>query len=214
MKLNSPKVFGLLVVAVIAVGIGLIVVMFKTGPESRKPADSAAKATEKPAAVTVAEGNQGKSGAAQTVNPSTATEAPAGTPPPAKTVEPSKWKERIEELLSNQEISTRDASRELLAMAADSKGPEQLRIDAVQHGLNLLEDENYLNDALFLATRTDLPEEMQDILFADLHNRDQEISVPVADKIAKTPGHPLAEDAKDFVDFFKEDDDPSATPIK
>jgi len=45
---------------------------------------------------------------------------------------------------------------------------------------------------------------MNDILFADLHNRPQEISVPVADKIAKTPGHPFAEEAKDFVDFFKD----------
>ena len=217
MKLNSPKVFGLLVAAVIAVGIGLVVVMFRTGSDTRPSKAAPEASATAPAPKAAATTTPGGSAPVQTLAPSgtEAAAAPAGTLPPVKTVDPANWEARIEELLANQDISTRDASRELLAMAADAKGTEQLRIDALQHGLNLLEDDNYLQDALALAATPDLPEEINDILFADLHNRDPEISVPVADKIAKTAGHPLAEEAKDFVDFFNEDEElnaPAAAP--
>ena len=217
MKLNSPKAFALMVGAVLAVGIALIVVMFRTGPEPRTEAGKKAAPAAKTGAPTPADSSgatttAGGSAPVQTFTPggdTAAPAAPAGTLPPVKTVDPAQWEARIEELLANQDITTRDASRELLAMAGEAKGPEPLRIDALQHGLNLLDDENYLQDALALATNPALPEEINDILFADLHNRDQSISVPVAERIAKTPGHPLAEEAQDFADFFK--DDPLST---
>ncbi|MBL9154409.1 MAG: hypothetical protein JNK37_18105 [Verrucomicrobiales bacterium] len=214
MKLNSPKAFALMVGGVLAIGVGLIVIMFRTGPEPRTeagkktPPGAAQTGTPAPTSGTAATTTTGGGAPVQTFTPggdTAAPAAPAGTLPPVKTVDPAQWEARIEELLANQDITTRDASRELLAMAGEAKGPEPLRIDAVQHGLNLLDDENYLQDALALATNPALPEEINDILFADLHNRDQSISVPVAERIAKTPGHPLAEEAQDFADFFKED---------
>lgn len=203
---SFPKV--LLPIAGAAIIVIVIVVLFRAGPAPRTGEESRALPE------TVLANNPSDPGIASGVAASPGGEAPvvtftpAGAPPPVRTLDPARWEARIDELLSNRNITPRAASRELFAMAGDAKGPGPLRIDAAEHGFNLLEDENYLEDALALATNPRLPEEIYEILFADLHNRDESVSVPVAERIAKTPGHPLAEDARDFADFFTDDPDP------
>jgi hypothetical protein len=204
MKLNSSKAFAMILGALLASGIALIFVTSRVEPGQRT--DRGDKAVSD-----VAETDE----TARTFIPGGDAAPPAVTMPSASTVDPARWEARIEELLANPDINTSEAIRELFAMAGDGRGPEALRIDAVEHGLNLLEDEDYFRDAIALATNPGLPEEINDILFADLHNRAPSISAAVAERIAKTPGHPLAQDAKDFVDFFEDDPDaesPAAPP--
>ncbi|MCB1062133.1 MAG: hypothetical protein KDN20_04330 [Verrucomicrobiae bacterium] len=116
------------------------------------------------------------------------------------------WDNQIADLLTNNAIENREAGQQLAAIAAKSEAPEEVRVDAIQHALNLIGDEEYMDDMMALAVRTDLPEEMNEIIFSDLHNRPQEISVPVAKEIGRLAKHPLAEEARDFVEFFEADD--------
>lgn len=203
---RSPKVFFLIAGA--AIFAIVVVVLFRSGPAPRNEEEARALPgtvpTDNPPDLGIASGTAASPGGEDAV----VTFTPAGGPPPVRTLDPSQWEARIDELLSNRNITPRAASRELFAMAGDAKGPGPLRIDAAEHGFHLLDDENYLEDALALATNPRLPEEIYEILFADLHNRDESVSVPVAERIAKTPGHPLAEDARDFADFFTDDPDP------
>ncbi|MCP5540491.1 MAG: hypothetical protein H7A53_07690 [Akkermansiaceae bacterium] len=213
MKHVTPKALAIALLGV-AAAVVLIVMMIRTGPvgdEAPAPNSAPVAAAD---ATTPADSPPG-TGAARTfvpggeAKPAVAPEKPAELPQ-VSVPEPGQWDERISELLTNQDITNRDAARELIAMAADKRGTDDQRIDAVEHALNLVDDETYTEDALALAVDPSLPEEMQEILFADLHNRDPEISVPVADRISKVKGHPLAEEAKDFVDFFR--DEPLDTP--
>lgn len=194
MKPTSPKAFALVLGTVLIFGIAFLFVIFRAGPGPESDQGGIA-----------VPGVTGAGGPARTFISGGDTTASSVTLSPVKTVDPAHWEARIEELIANPDITTSDAIRELLAMAGDPRGAEALRIDAVEHGLNLLEDEDYFRDAIALAINPSLPEAINDILFADLHNRDQSISVAVAGRIAKTPGHPLAEEAKDFVDFFEEE---------
>jgi len=132
-----------------------------------------------------------------------------GTPPPGAGIPtgpdltPKEWEERIGNLLVDESMDHRQAASKLLEIASWANVSEGVRTDALLHGLNLLDDEGYLEEVLPLAPRADLPREMQEILFADLHNRPQEVSVPAAKAIASEAEHPLAEAAKDFVDLFE-----------
>jgi hypothetical protein len=204
MKPTSPKAFALVLGTVLTFGIAFLFLIFRTGPGPQSDQGGIA-----------VPGAAEADGSARTFIPGGDPTASAVTLSPVNTVDPAHWEARIEELIANPDITTSDSIRELLAMAGDPRGPEALRIDAVEHGLNLLDDEDYFRDAIALATNSSLPEAINDILFADLHNRDQSISVAVAGRIAKTPGHPLAEEARDFVDFFEDEplsERPAAPP--
>ncbi len=206
---SSTKTVALITGAAIFATIALVMFRVRRAPRTEKEASALPQSV--PAKISdpgFAGGQATPAGGAA----SAVTFTPSGAPPQVKTADPAQWEARIDELLSNQAISPRAAARELFAMAGDSQGPRQLRIDAAEHGFNLLEDANYLEDALALSTNTGLPEEIYEILFADLHNRDESVSVPVAERIAKTPGHPLAEEARDFADFFTDSSDPGPPP--
>lgn len=208
MKLPGSFPKALLLIAGAAIFAIVVVVLFRADPAPRTEEEARALPETVPTNNSPDPGIANGAAASPGGEDPVVTFTPAGAPPPVKILDPSQWEARIDELLSNRNITPRAASRELFAMAGDSKGPGQLRIDAAEHGFNLLDDENYLEDALALATNPRLPEEIYEILFADLHNRDESVSVPVAERIAKTPGHPLAEDARDFADFFMDDPPP------
>jgi hypothetical protein len=179
----------------------MILVMVGTGPE-----------TERTVAETTAAGAQDDRPSGAPVDPVTRpvgaspspVARPAGGSPGATSGDPTsvQWEERIQNILADQSVSVEQASRRLLAMAGDSAGPEAQRVDALLHGLNLISDSDYLREALPLFTRTDLPRAMNEIVLSDLYNRQTEISLPAATAIGAVPGHPLAENARELVDFF------------
>lgn len=131
-----------------------------------------------------------------------AAENPVSEAPPTP-ADQRDWNERIGEALTGENYaSMRQRSQALLKMAGDPNGTTEQRIDALEHGLNLLEDENYWDDVLPLGLRKDLPAEINETIFAELHGRDTKLLTAFCQEIGKIEGHPLAEDAKGVLDFI------------
>ncbi|MCB1230648.1 MAG: hypothetical protein KDN19_10300 [Verrucomicrobiae bacterium] len=198
----NPKFLFTLIGALLLVTIGGIFALKKLGPQD-EPATAAAGAAQ---SVTTMSSDPTLPVKDQAPT-DTVTNAPKPEMAQPEVSEQDReiWDNQIADLLTDTTIENREAGQKLAAIAANNSAPEEVRIDAIQHALNLIGDEEYLEDMMALAARTDIPEEMQEIIFSDIHNRPEEISVPVAKEIARQKDHPLAQEAQDFVDFFTDD---------
>lgn len=199
----NPRFLYTLIGAVVLVTIGGFFALNRLGPQDPEPA-TPGQGSGQPVATTMTNTDPGATTQEPTNDP--VTNAPKTQPEETGPELPrEEWDNQIADLLTDTTIEHREAGQKLAAIAAQNNAPEEVRIDAIQHALNLIGDEEYMEDMMTLAVRDDLPEEMQEIIFSDLHNRPQEVSVPVAKEIARLEKHPLALEAKDFVDFFEDD---------
>ena len=114
------------------------------------------------------------------------------------------WDARIRSALTSSDLNMRQKSQQLLDLASVSSGGASVeqRLEALDHGLNLLDDEDYDEDALRLALRSDLPAELGESILTDLHGRDPELLVGTCQKIAALQNHPLREEAEEIVSFL------------
>jgi hypothetical protein len=192
MKWSTAKPFFVLVGIVVGIVVAIISYMIETRPREKKSAPIDPAEPGRPRVVTVTP---------LPASPPKISTVPGNAPASAQTG--AQWDEKINGLLTDQAVSVREASRQFLTMATDTTGPDKQRTDSVRHGLTLLDDADYLEFALPLATQTALNKEMQEVIMSDLFNRPPTISVPVADAIVAVPNHPLAEEAKELAEFFK-----------
>ncbi|MCL1856953.1 MAG: hypothetical protein FWF84_04865, partial [Kiritimatiellaeota bacterium] len=83
---------------------------------------------------------------------------------------------------------------------------EEHRLEEVQHAMNLLPDEtvSIMYEILF---DKEQDEDIIDIIFSDLLNRDEEIKNPVIEEIVKDPEHPMFEEASRILEITRDDDD-------
>lgn len=198
----NPRFLLTLIASLILVTVGGIYALKRIGPEKEKLSqgvDAVNPATDSGTPKTVATTFSGG-------EPDKVVTKAAGENAAAPVGSREVWDNQIADLLTDDSIENRAAGQKLAEIAAKNDAPEEVRIDAIQHALNLIGDEEYMDDLMALAVRTDLPEEMNEIIFSDLHNRPQEISVAVAKEIGRLAKHPLAEEARDFVEFFEADD--------
>jgi hypothetical protein len=120
---------------------------------------------------------------------------PAGDP---------RWDANVRTTLTRSDLSLRQKSQQLLDLAAadNPSATVDQRLEALDHGLNLLDDEDYDEDALRLALRSDLPAELGESILTDLHGRAPELLVGTCRKIAALEDHPLREEAQEIVNFL------------
>ena len=145
-------------------------------------------------------------------NPAPTPTEVAVDPPPTATTSPDSvtptsveaWNEQIGVVLTDPEMPMRQRSQQLLAMVARDDATIDQRLDALHHGLNLLADEDYWDDALALGLRSDLPKEISETMFNDLHGRDTKLLLATCDEIVKVEGHPFLEEAKGVMEFLGE----------
>lgn len=114
------------------------------------------------------------------------------------------WKERLHGLLNNDTWSDRELGGQLLKIVGDEKAPDWVRVHAMANALNFTDDANYDDDVKPLALRTDLPEEVNDVILEDLFNRDPLEILPVAREFAAMGQHPLAGAIEEFVKSVEE----------
>lgn len=114
----------------------------------------------------------------------------------------SSWDDRLGVALTEEGIDLRDRSKVLLGMVNEPNATVEQRLEALNHGLNLVEDENYWEDALPLGLQNDLPEEVSEMIFADLHNRDLKLLKGFCDEVVKLENHPLQEQAQGVKEFI------------
>jgi len=130
-----------------------------------------------------------------TVQPPATTAVPQAPAPSAQITD---WEERIDSVLTGQEEDGQKAKR-LLALFPNL--PEDGQVEAAQHISNLLPDEQYSSLAQAL-TNAAMPEAVLDVLMTDVLNRPNQLKLETLLEVARTPNHPKAEEARDVLEVF------------
>ncbi len=131
---------------------------------------------------------------------------PAGQPTPLLSVAGSAdsanligdWEQRIDDVLVGKEEENQKAKR-LLDLLPHL--PEAGQVEAAQHLSNLLPDEEYPALAQTL-TNAHTPEAVLDVLMTDVLNRPNAVKLTTLLEVARTPDHPKAEEARDVLEVF------------
>jgi hypothetical protein len=112
------------------------------------------------------------------------------------------WEEKLDAILGS-EGDEADKAKQLLAIF--SRLPEEGQVEVVQHLSNLVADQNYAPLGELLRD-VSLPEDVLEQLMADILNRPNSLKLPVLLDVARNPQHPKAEDAKDLLELYLEED--------
>jgi hypothetical protein len=116
-------------------------------------------------------------------------------PTPAAPATPATWEEARDEVLKSGESATNKAEI-LLAWLPRLSGDNQA--EAARHLVNLLGDDHFVTAGNYL-TNAQAPEAVQRLLMADLLNRPDHVKLPLFLAIARSQGHPRAEEARNLL---------------
>jgi hypothetical protein len=132
-------------------------------------------------------------------SPTQVTPAPTvpPTPAPAGAVI-GDWEEKIDDVLGAQEEDPQKVKR-LLEMFP--RLPEDGQVEAAQHLSNLTPDEQFASLAQIL-TNAVLPEAVLDVMMTDVLNRPNQLKLETLLEVARMPNHPKAEEARDVLEVF------------
>lgn len=148
--------------------------------------------------------------AARPPAPRPAPRPPTGEPPGLAALQPAvpvampadptlpEWSAKLDDVLGSSEDEAQKAQR-LLAMWPTL--PEDGQIELMQHITNLLPDDKFqsLHNTF---TNAQTHETVLDILMTDALNRPNGIKLPALLDVARTQGHPKAEEARDILEVF------------
>lgn len=125
--------------------------------------------------------------------------APVPTAPAAETPALiTNWEERIDTLLTSPGDEAQK-TRDFISLFPNL--PPDGQVEAAQHLSNLLADEDFklltplLNNPAY-------PEEVLDVLMTDVLNRPNELKLPALLDVARMPNHPKAEEARDILEIY------------
>jgi hypothetical protein len=79
--------------------------------------------------------------------------------------------------------------------------PEDGQVEAAQHLSNLTPDEQFASLANIL-TNAAMPEAVLDVMMTDVLNRPNQLKLEALLDVARTPNHPKAEEARDVLEVF------------
>ncbi len=137
--------------------------------------------------------------------PATAAVAPSLPAVPAE--DPSgkiaDWEQKIDDVLTGQEDEALKAKKLLEVF---DRLPEDGQVEAAQHISNLLPDEQYAELAKRLKDPK-TPEAVLEVLMTDVLNRPNQLKLDTLFDVARAPGHPKGEEARDVLEVFLDDVD-------
>ena len=128
----------------------------------------------------------------------------ANEPKPDPTLELSQgqltWEAKIESITTAGDLSDTAKSRRLLAMIAAL--PEHGMTSAAEEAVKRLPDADYNSVALPVVANPQTHGLVESVLFADLMERPDAITLPALLRIARIPNHPYAKFAHDNLDLL------------
>jgi hypothetical protein len=120
------------------------------------------------------------------------------------------WEDKLDEILGSEQDDTNKVTQ-LFGMFA--RLPEDGQSEVAQHLSNLVPDDNYAPLGQLLQNAK-LPESVLDVLMSDVLNRPDSVKLPQLLQVAQTADHPKADEAKDFISLYLDEDDPAKWPQK
>jgi hypothetical protein len=142
-----------------------------------------------------------------TSNPTPAPAVVATTPaitnaaPPETNAVPT-WEDLVDDIL---QANTDDAMQLRQLLALYPHVPEEGQVEIAQHLANLAADGDY-GPVRQILTNPETPEDVTDVLLADVLNRPNATKLPTLLDIARTPQHPNAEEAKELLGLYLDED--------
>jgi len=130
----------------------------------------------------------------------TAGDVSVGSPVPE--VPPEENEDPIDNILAS-DTPTAQKAEQLLSLMPSLPASEQ--VEAAQHLVNLLNDEQFLAAGYYL-TNQDAAAEVQSVFVAELLNRPEKLKLPLCLAIASTTGHRHAREAKDLLGLHVAED--------
>ena len=112
------------------------------------------------------------------------------------------WETAINQILESDEENQQVATR-LLALAPTL--PPDGQVEAVQHMVNLTDDDNYQNAAAMLLNPA-TSEDVAEVIYSDVLNRPNKVKLPVMVSILRTPGHRLRDETLSTLQIFLGED--------
>jgi len=112
------------------------------------------------------------------------------------------WEEKVDEILGSQ---TDDTNKVEQLFALFPHVPAESRSEVAQHLSNLVSDDGYAPLGALLKNPT-LGDDALDVLMADVLNRPNSLKLPELLNVAQTPDHPKADEAKDILSLFLDED--------
>ena len=115
----------------------------------------------------------------------------------------SAWEDKLDEILGSTNSPDGDKARQMLEMFPQL--PVDGQEEVAQHVSNLLPDQDFGLLHPYLTNAT-LAESVLDVLLDDVLNRPNSLKLPALLEVARSPQHPKAAEAKDFLELFLEED--------
>jgi hypothetical protein len=112
------------------------------------------------------------------------------------------WEDKLDAILVNNDLEDPDKAKKMAEMFPNLSAEGQEEV--AHHLSNLTPDENYGLGQY--ATNSALPEDVLDVFYEDVLNRPNGIKLPLLLQIAENPQHPNAQEAKDVLELFLDED--------
>jgi len=112
------------------------------------------------------------------------------------------WEEKLDEILGAETDETNKV-KQLFALFP--RVPDESKVEVAQHLSNLTSDEDYAPLGELLKDPK-LPDDALDALMAVALNRPNSVKLPELLEVARTPDHPKADEAKDILALFLDED--------
>lgn len=112
------------------------------------------------------------------------------------------WEDKVDNILDSSDDDTNKV-KQLFAMFPNL--PEEGKVEVAQHLSNLVPDENYAPLGKMLEDSA-LPEDVQDVLMADLLNRPNAVKLPLFLDLARSPDNAKSGEARDLLELYLDED--------
>jgi hypothetical protein len=125
----------------------------------------------------------------------------------ASALSPDKAREEVTRLIADDQVPMRDAAKGLLAIAGDPRISTEVRLEALQHGLTLVEDDAYAELVLpsIQAQRLELPE-MHRVLLDSAYNSEPVAKIPAVFALYQITEGDIKNEARELLGFITESD--------
>ena len=151
-------------------------------------------------------GSPGQSGSVSPL-PQNGNPLPSGGTGSSGTPKAGIWERTIAGVIMDDKLTNDQAAAALMEVARNPNAPDQQRLDALEHAINLLSDDIYSEEILALVKSGRATNEQLETVIFSLHDRSGKAQLVTALSIAQINTTPIAEEAFDLLSFMVETED-------
>jgi hypothetical protein len=198
---------GLVVVAIIAIGVGVALFAARTSPAPTNPTTVTENSNPQTTPEPTHTSTQPHESNPAPITPPVVTQAmpiitPAHLANATNAASTNEWEEKIDEIVGSDDPDTNKIAQ---LYALFPKLPPDGQEEAAQHLSNLVDDEDYAPLGEMLKNDK-LPEGVLDELLADVLNRPNNLKLPLLLAVASDANHAKHDEAKDLLELYLGED--------